>query len=57
MKKHTLKWFIARIGKQIYRKDTNDFPITIATEAHAKTLEMYQNDLELYYSDKPFNKK
>ena len=53
-KKHNLQWFISRIGKEIYRRDTKNYPVTIKDDGHAKALEMYQNDLDLYYSDKPF---
>ena len=51
MKKHTLKWFVTRIGKNIYRKDTGNVPVKVASKTHAQALLMYQNDLDLYYSD------
>lgn len=56
MKKHTLKWFINRIGKDLYRNDTKMHKVRVASVTHAKALEMYQNDLDLYYSDKPITR-
>ncbi len=53
-KKKTLKWFVSRIGKIIYRKDTGNYGLKIKNITHAKALEMYQNDLDLYYQDTPF---
>jgi hypothetical protein len=53
IKKHSLSWFIRRIGKKIYRKDTKDYGAQVKNITHAKALEMYQNDLNLEYSDKP----
>ena len=53
--KRTLKWFTDRIGKTIYRKDTQEHGVKVASKIHAKALEMYQNDLDLFYQDKPFN--
>lgn len=42
--KHPLSWFVERIGKTIYRKDTGEFGIKVERKSHAKALEMYQND-------------
>ncbi len=52
-KRHTLKWFKDRIGKKVYRNDTKMHTVRVASVTHAKYLEMVQNDLDLYYSDKP----
>lgn len=52
--KHPLSWFINRIGKTIYRKDTGNIGVLVKHKIHANALEMYQNDLDLYYQDKPF---
>lgn len=53
--KHDLDWFMKRIGKIVYRKDAKDYGLMIKNQNHAKYLEMVQADLDLYYSDKPFN--
>ena len=55
-KKHTLSWFEKRIGKIIYRKDCGVFGVEVKSMTHARALDMYQNDLDLYYADKPFEK-
>lgn len=52
--KHNLGWFEERVGKIIYRKDTGDIGVKVQSKIHAKALEMYQNDLDLYYQDVPF---
>ena len=52
--KHPLSWFTERIGKKVYRKDTGTHAVEVKNEIHAKALEMYQNDLDLYYQDEPF---
>lgn len=54
--KHNFSWFAERIGKTIYRKDCKDYGLKINNHNHAKYLEMVQADLDLYYSDIPFNK-
>ena len=50
-----LLWFIDRIGKTVYRRDTKQFGLIVKNEVHAKYLEMMEADLELNYDDKPFN--
>ncbi len=52
--KHPLSWFVSRIGKVIYRNDAGQFSVKVDSEIHAKALEMYQNDLNLFYRDTPF---
>ena len=52
--KHPLSWFIERIGKTIYRKDAGSYGVKVKNKNHAQALEMYQNDLDLYYQDGPF---
>lgn len=44
-----------RIGKTIYGRDTGEYGFKIRDKFHAKVIEMYQNDLDLYYADEPFN--
>lgn len=53
--KHPLKCFMQRIGKTIYGRDTGEYGFKIRDKFHAKVIEMYQNDLDLYYADEPFN--
>lgn len=53
--KRKLEWFLKRIGKPIYRKDTKEYSVIVSDKNHARMLEMYQNDLDLYYKDKPFS--
>lgn len=53
--KHHLFWFKSRIGKIVYRKDTGNHGLKINSLVHAKYLHMVQYDLDLYYSDEPFN--
>ena len=52
--KRNLKWFISKIGKEVYRKDCKNVPLKINNKTHAKYLEMVQNDLNLEYSDKKY---
>lgn len=55
VKKHDLQWFIDRIGKEVYRKDTKVYSLIIKGITQAKYLHMIQFDLDLDYGDKPFN--
>ena len=48
-------WFMKRIGKKVYRKDTAQFGLIIKNKIHAQYLEMMEADLGLEYDDKPFN--
>lgn len=52
--KRTLAWFEARVGKNIYRNDCGNFEVKVNSKIHALALEMYQNDLRLFYQDEPF---
>lgn len=52
--KHTLSWFIDRIGRTVYRIDTGVYGVKIKSKVHAEYLEMVEHDLDLYYQDEPF---
>ena len=60
--KHTLKWFLNRIGKRIYRNKTSckcyvccnvyTNGLIVTDKFHAEYLEMIQNDIPIDYRDK-----
>ena len=61
IKPHTLKWFINRIGKKVYRDDIEccnqcknvaDHGLEIHDKNHAEYLFMVQNDLQINYRDR-----
>ena len=62
MKQHTLKWFLNRIGKRVFRlTDTKCCPtcqdvlvngLVIPDKQIAEYIFLCQNELELEYSDK-----
>ena len=63
MKKHKLDWYKKRIGKKVYRtsspcdciicKKIEEVGLNILDELHAIYLFDCQNELDLYYFDKP----
>lgn len=62
--KHTLKWFINRVGKTIYRKKLS-CPCSscqktegkVCNKAHAEYIFLCQNELGIEYQDKPIGEK
>ena len=63
--KHKLDWFVHKIGKRIYRitkrnccatcKIVEEKGLIVIDKFHAECLFMYQNDLNLEYSNKKIN--
>ena len=61
MEKHNLKWYKDRIGKRVYRTESQckcdvctkvgEVGLIIADELHAQYLYDCQNELYLYYFD------
>ena len=67
MKQHKLEWYKKRIGKKVYRtaftcpcevcEKVEEVGLYIADIMHANYLFDCQNELELYYFDKPLKLK
>jgi hypothetical protein len=61
MEKHNKQWFYDRVGKRVYRTQSNCLceicqavyhkGLVIADELHASYLYDCQNELDLFYSD------
>lgn len=65
LQKHDVKWFKDRVGKRVFRTESSckcgvcrsvyEIGLVISDESHAHYLYDCQNEMNLFYYDKPKN--